>query len=124
MICADTSSFIAFTKGEALPDVELIEEALSHRLLVLAPVSVTELLSDPGLSPSWEALIVGIPCLEISAGYWQRAGKLRAALFQRNYRPKIADTLIAQSCLDHKVSLVTRDQDFQAFRQYAGLKLL
>jgi predicted nucleic acid-binding protein len=124
MICADSSSFIAFTRGETQPDVEAVVDAMAHQLLVLAPVSVTELMSDPNLSSALEALITSIPLLEIKPGYWKRAGKLRSLLMKRHHRPKIADTLIAQSCLDHDVPLVTRDQDFQAFRRYAGLKLL
>jgi predicted nucleic acid-binding protein len=34
----------------------------------------------------------------------------------------LADTLIAQACLDHEVPLVTRDPDFRHFRT-AGLRL-
>ncbi|HET7840212.1 MAG TPA: PIN domain-containing protein [Terriglobia bacterium] len=124
MICADTSSFIAYTRGEAQTDVAAIAQALSHRLLVLAPASVTELLSDPRLSKVWESLITELPGLEILPGYWVRAGKLRASLFQSNYRPKVADTLIAQSCLDHDVPLITRDRDFEGFAKVAGLRLL
>ena len=48
----------------------------------------------------------------------------RAGLFRRGYRPKIADTLIAQSCLDHRVPLITRDRDFSCFQKFAGLQLL
>jgi predicted nucleic acid-binding protein len=45
-------------------------------------------------------------------------------LIQHQCRPKIADTLIAQSCLDHDVPLITRDVDFKAFQKFAGLQLL
>lgn len=124
MICADTSSYVAFIEGGSEPDVVLVAEALAHRLLVLSPVSVTELLSDPDLTPSLQESLVEIPRLEIKAGYWERAGKLRAQLIQLHYRPKIADTLIAQSCLDHRVPLVTRDRDFLPFQKLAGLRLL
>lgn len=124
MICADSSSFIAFIKGEAKSDVERITEALAHRLLVLSPVSVTELLSDPKLSPATELVIYEIPCLQILPGYWERAGKLRSSLMRNRYRPKMSDTLIAQSCLDHDVPLVTRDREFEGFAKVAGLKLL
>jgi len=124
MICADTSSFIAFSRGERERDVELVVQALMHRLLALAPVSVAELLSDPGLAPSMEKVVLGVPRLEITPGYWERAGKLRAKLIRHKFRPKIADTLIAQSCLDHRVPLVTRDEDFIPFQQLAGLQLL
>lgn len=124
MICADTSSFVAFLEGDKEPDVELIAEALAHRLLVLSPVSVAELLSDPNLSPSLQESLIEIPRLEIKPGYWERAGKLRAQLIQLQLRPKMADTLIAQSCLDYRVPLVTRDRDFLAFQKVAGLRLL
>lgn len=124
MICADSSSFIAFIKGEGERDVELVADALADGLLVLSPVSVTELLSDPHLPIPTQEMVIEIPRLEITAGYWERAGKLRALLMRHQYRPKIADTLVAQSCIDHQVPLVTRDQDFQAFRKHAGLRLL
>ena len=52
MICADSSSFIAFTQGEAERDVELVAHALAQQLLVFSPVTVSELLSDPNLAPS------------------------------------------------------------------------
>ncbi len=124
MICSDSSSFIAFIKGENERDVELVADALAHQSLVFSPVSVTELMSDPKLNAALQATILQIPCLEITEGYWERAGRLRALLVGHHYRPKTADTLIAQSCLDHRVPLVTRDQAFRAFQKYAGLRLL
>src|SRR6266568_3057762 len=124
MICADSSSFIAFTQGEPERDVELVAQALAQRLLVLSPVTASELLSDPNLAPSIEASVLEVPTLEITRGYWERAGKLRALLMARQLRPKIADTLIAQSCLDHQVPLITRVRDFAAFQKHAGLSVL
>jgi predicted nucleic acid-binding protein len=124
MTCADSSSMIAFIKGDSGADVTTVTQALAAFHLVLAPVTVTELLSDPGLSPEVEKLVVTVPRLEISPGYWERAGKLRSLLMKHRYRPKIADTLIAQSCLDHNVALITRDQDFKAFQKLAGLRLV
>jgi len=124
VICADSSSFVAYIKGEKHADVDLLSQALASRLLVLAPVSVTELLSDPNLPRDRQELILQVPCLEIMPGYWERAGKLRALLLGHKLRAKIADTLIAQSCLDHDVPLITRDLDFKAFQKFAGLRLL
>ncbi len=124
MICADSSTLIAYLEGEQGADIQWLDRALSDGSLALSPVSVTELLSGPALSTEAEAFILALPRLEISSGYWHRAGKLRASLLRRGFRPKVADTLIAQSCLDHDVSLITRDQDFQAFQKYAALKLV
>ena len=124
MTCADTSSVVAYMQGEQGPDVELVDQALADSSLALAPVSVSELLSVPLLPSSLEKFILGIQVLEIKAGYWERAGRLRAGLIRHGYRPKIADTLIAQSCLDHDVPLVTRDRDFSSFQKFAKLRLL
>ncbi|MFZ0960892.1 MAG: PIN domain-containing protein [Terriglobia bacterium] len=124
MICADTSSVVAYIRGEHGSDIDLLDRALADYSLVLAQVSVSELLSDPDLTPSVEKFVLGLEQLEITPGYWQRAGHLRAGLFRRGYRPKISDTLIAQSCLDHRVPLITRDRDFSCFQKFAGLQLL
>ena len=124
MICADTSSLIAYWEGQQGPDVDLIDLALADQVLVLAPVCLSELLSSPRLTPSLEKALLQVPLLEIMPGFWERAGKLRAKLMRRRYRPKLADTLIAQSCLDHQVPLVTRDRDFAAFQKLAALRLL
>ena len=56
-------------------------------------------------------------------GYWERAGRLRALAIGGGHKAKLADTLIAQACLDHDVPLVTRDSDFRHFRA-AGLRVL
>lgn len=124
MICADTSSIVAYLEGKRGIDVEGVDRALADCLLALAPISIVELLSGPTFAPTGEAFVLAIPRLEITSGYWERAGKLRQKLLRLGHRAKIADSLIAQSCLDHDVPLVTRDKDFQAFRKYAGLRLL
>ena len=124
MICADTSSLVAYIQGEPGQDVAHVDAALANRSLVIAPLSVAELLSDAQLSPPFERLILRIPQLEISPGYWERAGKLRAKLFRHRFRPRLAEVLIAQSCLDHKAPLVARDRDFSAFEKLAGLRPL
>lgn len=47
-----------------------------------------------------------------------------AKLMTKKLRARLADALIAQSCLDHEIPLITRDRDFQNFAKYAGLNLL
>jgi predicted nucleic acid-binding protein len=124
MICVDTSSLLALWAGEEGRDTVLLEQALAQRDVGLSPVSVSEVLSAPTLPLFLEQRVLAFPMLEITPGYWYRAGKLRARPMRLRYRPKIADTLIAQSCLDHRAALITRDADFSAFEKFAGLKLL
>jgi predicted nucleic acid-binding protein len=102
--------------------VDLLDGALAAQAVAMAPVVLAELLSDPKLPRPVEGQLVAIGMLEITAGFWQRAGKMRAGLLRRRYRPKLADTLIAQSCIDHNVGLLTRDRDFRPFLAH-GLKL-
>jgi predicted nucleic acid-binding protein len=123
VIALDTSSAIAFLSGERGRDVAAVEHALRFRQGVFPPVVVTELLSDPMVRAEIATLIRAVPRLEILDGYWERAGQLRARLLRRGLKAHIADTLIAQSCIDHEVALVTRDRDFRNFANHAGLSL-
>jgi predicted nucleic acid-binding protein len=123
MIALDTSSIIAFLAGEEGSDVSAVEAAFRLRQGVLPPVVVTELLSDPVTRRELSALIHAVPTLEVFNGYWERAGELRALLRRRGLKARLGDTLIAQSCIDCQVSLVTRDRDFRNFALYAGLRL-
>ena len=121
MIAIDTSSFIAYLSGDSGPDVDATELALAHRQAALPPVVLSELLSDPRLSPGARGLLARLPMLDVLDGYWERAGLLRARILRRGRKARLADTLVAQSCLDHDVELVTRDADFQHFAHAAGL---
>jgi predicted nucleic acid-binding protein len=123
LIAIDTSSIIAYLSGEAGPDVEATGLALEHRLAVLPPVVLLELLSDPQLTQDVKDLFISLPLLDVSDGYWERAGLLQATALSRGRKARLADTLIAQSCLDHGVELVTRDADFRHFAGRAGLRL-
>ncbi len=124
MIAIDTSAWIAFFADAPGKDVELVGKALADSQVCLAPVVLTELLSDPQLPQRVAALLKDLPLLEITEGYWERAGILRSKILSQKLKAKLADTLIAQSCLDHGVALVSRDGDFRHFAAARGLKLL
>jgi len=123
MIAADTSSISAYFNGDSGADVLRIDSALANGLLRLPPVVLTELLSDPGASSALASIITQFKLLEVTEDYWQRAGKLRQRLSKLGLRAKIADALIAQSCIDHDLALITRDTDFRHFAKHCGLKL-
>jgi len=123
MLCLDTSSLIAYLQGEDGPDVELVDQALVDQIGVLSPVTVAEILSDPHLTTTLRQTILEIPTLHIGEGFWERAGLLRAKILRIGRRANLADTLIAQTCLDHQSMLVTRDRDFAVFVSAAGLRL-
>lgn len=124
MIAADTSSWIAFLEGTKGEDVEILDKALEDRQVLMVPIVLTELLSDPKLPESVSMTLSDVPMLEIAAGFWQRAGKLRAKVLAKGRKARLGDTLIAQTCIDRGVSLITRDRDFRAFADAAGLDII
>ena len=124
MIAADTSTWIAFLEGEKAVDTELLDQALRDRQLLMVPVVLTELLSDPKLSVEVAKTLCDVPTIEVGSDYWRRAGALRAKVLAKRRRARLGDALIAQSCIDGGISLLTRDQDFRAFSEAAGLKLV
>lgn len=121
MIAADTSTWIAYLEGDWGKDVELLDKALGDRQVLMAPVVLAELLSDPKLPESVAKTLAEVPLIEIRSGYWERAGALRAKVLAK---ARLGDALIAQSCIDRGISLVTRDRDFRAFADAAGLDLV
>lgn len=124
MIAIDTSSWIAYLEGDDARGALLVDRALGDRQVCLPPVVLTELLSDPKLPKRAQALSRSIPLLDVSDGYWQRAGALQAKLLGKQRKPARADVLIAQSCIDNHVALVTRDTDFRALAKASALKLI
>jgi len=124
VIAADTSTWIAFLEGSAGEDVKLLDRALEDRQVVMVPVVLTELLSDPKLPSGVSEMLSEVPSIEIASGYWQRAGGLQGKVLARRRKARLGDALIAQSCIDGDVPLLTRDRDFKAFAEAAGLDLV
>ena len=124
MIAVDTSSWIAYLAGDAGDDVTLVDRALRDELAVMPPVVLCELFSDPKLSVHLKAHFDRFPLLDTRPGYWRRAGLLRAEVIRRERRARLADTLIAQSCIDHGVTLITRDSDFRWFARWGELMVM
>ena len=124
MIAADTSTLIAFLEGSGGKDVDLLDGALENRQVLMVPVVLTELLSDPKLPSTVAATLSEIPLIEIGVDYWQRAGDLRAKVLGKRRKARLGDALIAQICLDAGIPLLTRDRDFRAFAEAADLDLV
>ncbi len=123
MIAVDTSTWIAFLQGDGGADAELLDRALWDRQVLMVPAVLTEILSDPGLPAAVSVTLCELPLIEIRPGYWRRAGALRATVLAKRRKARLGDALIAQSCIDQSVPLLTRDRDFRAFLDEAGLDL-
>jgi predicted nucleic acid-binding protein len=124
MIAADTSTWIAYLEGDSGPDTQLLDQALADHRLLIIPAVFTELLSDPLLSPAVLKHLMAVPVIDVEPGYWQRAGLLRAKVLSNRRRARLGDALIAQTCLDRNIPLLTRDRDFRAFADSSPLRVV
>ncbi len=124
MIAVDTSTWIAFLQGDGGEDVELLDRALQDRQVLMVPAVLTEVLSDPKLSSEVSETLSELPLIDVLPGYWHRAGELRSKVLAKRRKARLGDSLIAQTCLDRGIPLLTRDRDFRAFADAAGLDLV
>ena len=124
MIAADTSTWIAFLEGAVGGDAEILDQALQDRQVMMVPAVLTEILSDPKLPSAVSRTLLELPLIEVESGYWQRAGELRANVLRQRRKARLGDALIAQTCMDRGIPLLTRDRDFRAFAAAAGLNLV
>lgn len=123
MIAADTSSVINFLTRRQTPDALLVEAAFRAETLRLPPPVVAELLSSPKAEPVLRGIIDMAGMLPISEHFWTSAGEIRRRLLSAGLKARLADTLIAQCCIDAGVPLITRDGDYRHFQAHCGLEL-
>jgi predicted nucleic acid-binding protein len=102
----------------------LLRNHIEQQTLRVAPISITELLSERDLRPEIRLLADALSVLELKDGYWSRAGLLRGLCLASGRRARLADALIAQACLDADLPLLTNDKDFEVFQVMGGLKLV
>jgi len=124
VIAVDSSTWVAFLQGDSGGDSDLLVKALQERQVLMPPAVLTELLSAPQLPSAIAATLLEIPLIEVTDGYWERAGALRGKVLAKRQKARLGDALIAQSCLDRGVPLLTRDRDFHSFRSIASLDLV
>jgi predicted nucleic acid-binding protein len=122
LIAIDTSSLRRWAEHRSGADIDQVREAIRNGDAALPPVVLTEALSKPAVEPVFVAIVMSLGLMSIREGYWKRAGELRSDVLSEGHKAKLADVLIAQSCIDHDVALITHDADFRHFTR-AGLKL-
>lgn len=124
MIAVDTSVLIDYFQGTTNPQTEKLDQLFGSHGLVLPPAVLAEVLSDPFLPEKFIDTLSQLPILEPTENFWQRVGLTRAKLISKKLKARLADTLIAQSCIDYQVPLITNDADFRHFNKYCGLTIL
>jgi predicted nucleic acid-binding protein len=122
LIALDTSSLRRWSQQEEGTDVSRAAAAIMRGEAALPPIVLCEALSNPAVDAGFVAFVLSLPLLPIDDGYWKRAGELRRSVLEAGLKAKLADTLIAQVCIDNNAALITHDADFRHFTR-AGLTL-
>ena len=123
MIAIDTSVIVSCFEDENSAAIEKFKVALLSREARIPPLVIAEILSNPKLDVRLRREFEEVATLPIKDGYWHRAGLLRAKVIAKGFKAHLGDALIAQSCIDHKVPLLTTDTDFRHYAKAGGLKL-
>lgn len=123
MIAVDSCVVIDYLAGVRSAVTEITDEALSQGRLALPTIVITELYSDPEARNDVAAFVQTALLLEFKDDFWVRAGLLRAKIRKLGLKANLGDALIAQSCIDHDVPLLTVDADFRHYVKVGELKL-
>lgn len=123
MIAGDSCVFIDYLSGVRNVYTDRLDDAVLSRTLAVSPVVITELLSNPKPHPNLSVVLDSLVVLTVEKDYWNRAGLLRAKVRRLGLKANLGDALIAQSCIDHDVALLTTDVDFRHYVKAGGLKL-
>ncbi|PWU15783.1 MAG: hypothetical protein C5B49_11300 [Bdellovibrio sp.] len=123
MIAADTSAWVDYSKGVESSCSKHLEAAIFDGSLTMPAPVLFEILSAPGLTKEAEKSILELPRLEITTGFWDRAGRLRRAILKIGLKARSMDCLIAQNCIDHGIGLIASDRDFRHYLKF-GLKIV
>ena len=100
MIALDTSALISFLEGKSSRIADLTASAIQDKRAVIPPVVLTEILSEPTLSKELRELLQELPLLRPRSNYWKNAGITRSKVLAKGFKARVADALIAQSCID------------------------
>ena len=122
-VVADTSAWIDFFAGRAVPT---LEDALAQRLVVLPPLVVAELISGarrPSDRAAITALVRDLPVHETPLEHWIRVGELRRGLSARGLSVSTPDAHVAQCALDREAMLLSRDRVFLRVARLTSLQL-
>lgn len=124
MIAIDSSVLVDYLLNRNTKATDRLHKELLAETVCLPPVVMTEIMSNPSGAGGVLEQVVGMYVLTIDDEYWYRAGCLRAAILRKGFKSNLGDALIAQSCIDNQVPLLTMDKDFRHYAKHAKLELV
>ena len=127
MILVDSSVWIDYFRGIASPEVARLDALLGSELVATGDLVLTEVLQgfvNDGDFSRARRLMTSLVLVEL-------AGRTIAIKAAQNFRRlrlvgvsvrKTIDTVIATYCIEHRLSLLYSDRDFDPFVEHLGLR--
>lgn len=127
MILVDSSVWIGYFRGTVTPQTDHLHALLGREPLAVGDLILTEVLQGFGPEPDFQRACLLLTSLQvIPLGGTELA--IQAVRHDRRLRSlgvtvrKTIDTLIATACIEHGLSLLHDDRDFDPFVTHLGLK--
>jgi len=127
MILVDSSVWVDYFRGTQTPETERLDALLGLEPVAIGDLILAEVLQGFASDREFEQgrkLLSAFPLIDL-------VGKDIAVLAASNFRTlrargitirKTIDTLIATSCIEHDLSLLYSDRDFDPFVEHLGLR--
>jgi predicted nucleic acid-binding protein len=128
MIVVDSSTWADFFNGALTPHVERLDAALHEEEdLAILPIIITEVLQGFRAERSFQQaqrVLSALPVIEPTVDCHVRAARLFRSLRKAGITVRGAiDCIIAQTCLDLNVELLSPDGDFEHIARHTSLRL-
>lgn len=123
-LCLDTNSLIDYLKGRE-PGASAVEKAVKTYNCYVPSISVYELLFGIARAQreiGEQALLGMMTVLSLDGAVAKRAAILHAELIRKNQDIGIKDVLIAATCLEHGVPILTANE--RHFSRVPGLEVI
>lgn len=123
-LCIDTGPLIAFLKGRD-PGAAAVERAVRELDCCVTAITAYELLFGVARARRQigeDALLGALETLPLDMAAARRAAQLHDELIRHNKDIRIKDVLIAAICLEHKLPLLTLNQEH--FGRVPGLAVM
>ncbi len=128
MLIVDSNTWGDFFNGVDSSHAKRLDEALAvEEDLALIPIIVTEVLqgfrTDRGFNRA-RKILVALPTIHPDVGRHVRAAQLFRSLRAKGVTVRGAvDCIIAQTCLDLDIELLSPDRDFEHVARHTALRL-
>ena len=124
MITADTNIFVEFFRGRNNERTTFLENLFKEQQLIMNPFVLSELLSSPKLPEVIEKNLLDLPRIEMTDGFFERAGLLRRKVYAQGKGVPMADIFIAQLAIDAKIPILSDDKDLQQISKCSELEVI